>query len=89
MPSLRIKVVPGSSRTRVEGWLGEALKVRVTAKPEKGRANEAVISLLAQTLKVPKKNISIFSGAWSAMKVVEVADVTESEILARLPARKR
>jgi hypothetical protein len=39
---LRIKVVPGSSRDEVVGWLGDALKIKVTAPPQKGRANEAV-----------------------------------------------
>ena len=47
-----MKVVPGSSRDQVVGWLGDASKIKVTAPPEKGKANEAVIELLAEPLGV-------------------------------------
>jgi uncharacterized protein (TIGR00251 family) len=87
MSSLRIKVVPGSSRTKVDGWLGESLKVRVTAKPEKGKANEAVISLLAETLRIPKEYIRIASGASPPTKVFKISNLTESEVRSLLPGR--
>ena len=44
---LRIKVVPRSTRDEVVGWLGDALKIKVTAPPQKRRANEAVVALIA------------------------------------------
>jgi len=44
---LKVKVVPGSSRDQIAGWLGDALKIKVTAPPERGKANEAVIEILA------------------------------------------
>ena len=84
---LRIKVVPGSSRSKVDGWLGEFLKVRVTAKPEKGKANEAVVALLADVLHVPKKNISISSGGFSSKKLLKIIGLSNSEIESRLPGR--
>ncbi len=81
---LKIKVVPGSSRNHIAGWLGESLKIRVTAKPEKGKANEAVLSLLADTLRVAKKNVSISSGASSPRKVIKINGLSDSEIRSRL-----
>lgn len=50
MARLTVKVVPGSSRDQIVGWLGDALKVKVTAPPEKGRANAAVVAILADRL---------------------------------------
>ncbi len=84
---LRIKVVPGSSRSKVDGWLGEFLKVRVTAKPEKGKANEAVVALLSDVLRVPKKNISISSGGSSSKKRLKIIGLSNSEFDSRLPVR--
>ncbi len=54
--------MPASSRTRIAGWLGDSLKIRVTAKPEKGKANEAVSAVLAEALAIPKSEISLSSG---------------------------
>jgi len=42
MGRLNLKVVPGSSRDEIVGWLGDSLKLKVTAPPEEGRANEVV-----------------------------------------------
>jgi uncharacterized protein YggU (UPF0235/DUF167 family) len=49
---LTVKVVPGSSRDQIVGGLGDALKIKVTAPPEKGRGNEAVVSLLTEGLEL-------------------------------------
>ena len=51
---LPIKVIPGSSRNCIAGWLGDTLRVRVTASPERGKANAAVESLLSETLGLPR-----------------------------------
>jgi len=84
---LRVKVVPGSSRTRIDGWLGDALKVRVTAKPEKGRANDAVVTLLAETLGIRRQDISISSGGTSPRKSFIINNLSDSEVRSRLPGQ--
>lgn len=44
MGRLAVKVVPGSSRDQIVGRLGDALKIKVTAPAEKGKANTAVVT---------------------------------------------
>jgi uncharacterized protein (TIGR00251 family) len=84
MSLLKVKVIPGSSRNQIAGWLGESLKIRVTANPEKGKANDAVISLLADTLRIPKQDVTISSGASSPRKVFKISGLSQSEIKSRL-----
>ena len=81
---LAIKVVPGASRSAIAGWLGDTLKVRVTAPAEQGRANAAVEALLADALGVPRDRVRIASGTASPRKVVEIADLSEAEVRSRL-----
>ncbi len=84
---LKVKVVPGSSRTRIDGWLGDALKVRVTAKPEKGKANDAVVTLLAETLGIRRQDISISSGGTSPRKSFIINILSDFEVRSRLPGQ--
>lgn len=65
-----MKVVPGASRDRIAGQLGDALKVQVSVPPERGRANAAVSALLAKTLGVSAKDVSVIHGAASPRKTV-------------------
>ncbi len=69
---VKVKVVPGATRDEVVGQLGDALKVRVAAPPEGGKANQAVIRLLAGHFGVDRKLVRIVSGLASARKTVEV-----------------
>lgn len=86
MALLKVKVVPGSSRTRIDGWLGDSLKIRVTAKPEKGKANEAVATVLAEVLEIPLSEVSLSFGRSSARKVFKIHKLSDDEIYARLSA---
>jgi hypothetical protein len=81
---LPIKVVPGSSRDGIAGWLGPTLKIRVRAAAERGRANAAVEKLLAKALGVPKECARIVAGQASARKIVEISGLSESEVHDRL-----
>ena len=62
---LKIHAVPGARQTAVAGLHGDRLKVKVAASPEKGRANEELLSFLARSLKVPLKALHLTSGATS------------------------
>ena len=82
---LSLKVVPGSSRDEIVGWLGDSLKVNVKAPPEKGRANEAVIALLSARLGIDASSIAVVSGHASPAKIVEVDAVYDKAIRAAFP----
>lgn len=84
--TLSLKVVPGASRERVVGRLGDAWKVQVAAPPEGGRANEAVTALLADALGVRPAQVRILRGHTRGRKVVEVEGVNQADAEARLAA---
>ncbi len=83
---LKVKAVPGASREEIAGWLGDALKLRITAPAEDGMANEAIEELLAGTLGVPPRSVRIVSGRSSPRKVVEVSGISAEEARRRLPS---
>lgn len=83
MTRLRLRVSPRAKRNAVLGLRGDTLKVSVTAVPERGKANDAVVALLAETLGVAPSSIEVVSGASSKDKVVEV-DLAAEEIARRL-----
>ncbi len=82
---INIKVSPGASRDAVDGWMGDVLKVRVKAAPERGKANAAVAGLLASTLGVAKSEVEVVSGHASPRKVVRVVGISKEEVGQRLP----
>ncbi len=81
---LTLKVAPKAAKTAVNGWMGDTLKVSVTAAPDKGKANQAVIELLAQVLGVPKSALHIVRGETSHNKTLEVTGLAAHEALRRL-----
>lgn len=83
---LQVKVVPSASRDEIAGWYGEALKVRVSAPAERGRANAAVEKLLAEALGLPPAGIRIVGGVTSARKTVEISGESETAVRERLAA---
>lgn len=69
---LRLRVSPGSGRAEIVGRHGDGWKVRVTAPPEHGRANDAVVRLVADTLALPLASVTIVSGHGARDKIVEL-----------------
>ncbi|MCB9495612.1 MAG: DUF167 domain-containing protein [Fibrobacteria bacterium] len=65
---IRVKAVPGSSKDAIVGPLGDALKIRTSAAPEAGKANQAIASLLAAHLGVPPDSVKLASGPASPRK---------------------
>lgn len=83
---LRIRVVPGAKSAGVLGRYGDAWKVRVTAPPERGRANDAVAALLARCVGVERAAVQVVAGLASRDKVVELVGLSREEAERRLEA---
>jgi uncharacterized protein len=81
---VRVRVVPGAKSAAVVGRHGESWKVRVTAPPERGRANDAVVELLSTRLGMSARDVAVVSGASGRDKVVELRGVSAEEAERRL-----
>jgi uncharacterized protein (TIGR00251 family) len=86
---LRLRVAPGASRSAIVGRHGESWKVRIAAAPERGRANDALVGLLAETLRLARSNVRLVSGAAARDKIVQVDGLTIEEAERRLAAAGR
>ena len=81
---LQIRVVPRAKRNSIEVGSDGQIKVRVTAIPERGKANDALIALLSKRIGVPKRDIEIVRGRTARNKTVRVEGATKKEVLAKL-----
>ena len=85
---IAVRVTPGASRAAIEGVVSEAdgsqaLKVRVGAPPVEGKANDAVVKLLAKEWRMPKSAFTITAGAQQRRKTITIqgdARVLETKI---------
>ncbi|MCP5139171.1 MAG: DUF167 domain-containing protein [Chromatiales bacterium] len=82
---LRLKVIPASSRNAISGWLDDTLKIQVTAAPERGKANKAVVALLCKSLGLPRNAVRVLQGETSQTKVVEIDGLSLADIHELLP----
>ena len=78
------KIVPGSSRTAFCGLLDGMLKIKVSAAPEKGKANQCLVKLVAERLGVKKNAVSIISGQTNPVKHVQVLGISAETLLKKL-----
>jgi len=74
---LAVRLTPNSGRDAIEGVEGTAdgeshFRARVTAVPEKGKANEALVKLLAKSIGLPKSSVSIVSGDTARLKILRI-----------------
>ncbi|MDP6821140.1 MAG: DUF167 domain-containing protein [Candidatus Marinimicrobia bacterium] len=81
---LKIKVAPGAKQNRIIGWHGDVLKVRISAQPEKGKANSGVRKLIAEALGVPTRSVSVTVGLTSKNKHVVISGLSGSEVKSKI-----
>jgi hypothetical protein len=84
---MAIRLTPRASRNHIVGWSGDRLLVRVTAPPVDGKANAALLRLLADALDIPVSRLRLVAGASSRDKILEVAGLTAEEAHRRLNQR--
>lgn len=81
-----MKVVAGASRTRIAGRHGEGIRVQVAAIAERGKANEAVVRLLADALGVGTAQVELISGPTQPHKVFRIHGIDQQELDRRIAA---
>lgn len=82
--TVAVKVVAGAREDRVVGRLGGAIKVHVSAAPERGKANAAVEALLAQFFGVRRQQVTVVQGHAQPRKVVRVEGLTPDDVRRKL-----
>ncbi len=78
---LEIKVQPRSSKNQIAGEQEGALKIKLTAPPVEGEANQALINFLSACLKIPKRNITLLKGDTSRHKLVEIQGIDKDSLI--------
>ena len=77
---IKVKLLPKSSRNQIVGGEGDLLKVKVVAPPIEGKANKALVALLARKLRVPKGAIEIISGKSSKLKSIRINGLSREDV---------
>jgi len=77
---LRVRVQPRASRAEIVGEHDGALRVRLTAPPVEGAANQQLVKLLAETFRIPKSAVRVVSGETGRSKLVELEGVEIGEV---------
>ena len=89
MARLPVKLTPGASVDRIDGWDVDpegrpVLKVRVRARPVEGEANVALIQLLSKSLGVCRSEVTLARGGQSRLKMIEIAGLDDDDLRVRI-----
>jgi uncharacterized protein (TIGR00251 family) len=84
MATLRVHLVPNAKIDKVVGEHGGAIKIKLRAPAVEGKANAALISFLAERLKVPARTIVLMRGQKSRDKVIRIDGLSEKDVRRRL-----
>lgn len=81
---LKVRAVPNAKKTQVVGILGDAVKIKVQAVPEGGRANKELETFLAKKLSLPTKNVSVHVGDTSRDKLIRIEGISRERAFSLL-----
>ena len=82
--TLSVRVHPGARKNGITGTHAGAVKIALTTPPTDGRANEALIALLAELLRLPRARITLLTGATSRTKQLRITGKSAAEVAAAL-----
>lgn len=77
---LKCYITPHASKTCINGWQEDALKIRLAAVPEKGAANQQLVEFVAKTLGVPKSHVVLAKGTTSRYKTIIIEGLSVDDI---------
>ena len=81
---IRVRVIPRGGRDAIDGWDGDVLRTRVSPPATDGKANDALIRLVAGALGVPRSSVRLAAGRRSRVKLLEVDGVSDEDVRERL-----
>lgn len=84
MTRFTVRLTPRAGRDSIDGWAGDVLRVRVAAAPTEGQANDALVRLIAKTLRIAPSHVVIVAGTQSRTKVLAVEGVVADDLRAAL-----
>ena len=84
MARITVRLTPRGGRDAIDGWDGDVLRVRVASAPVDGKANDALLRLLAKTLGVAPSQLALVSGAQARVKTIDVETMSAAELRAGL-----
>ncbi len=84
MAHLKVRVSPASRKEEIVGWMDGTLRVRVKAPAERGKANDAVLRLIASELGLPASHLTLKRGGGSRDKLLYINGMTDEEVRRRL-----
>lgn len=77
---ITVRLTPRGGRNAIDGWDGETLRVRVASAPVDGKANDALMRLLAKALGLAPSRLNLISGAQARVKTIEVDGLSADEV---------
>jgi uncharacterized protein len=81
---LRVRVVPNAKRSEIVGLHGEAIKIKIQAPAQEGKANAALLEFLAEKLSVPTRQVTLVAGEKSRDKTLAIEGIEEADARQRL-----
>jgi uncharacterized protein (TIGR00251 family) len=81
---LRVRVVPNAKRSEIVGLHGEAIKIKIQAPAQEGKANAALLEFLAEKLSVPTRQVTLVAGEKSRDKTLAIEGIEEADARHRL-----